>query len=84
MQHFNSIDSQVRASLKTWPQHPPGMVKSSSGQDFWLRGRPSEKHANNPYLKLPGSSRFRTLPDGLWLNFAGSVAEPFVDILGVM
>jgi len=23
------------------------------------------------------------LPDGLWLNFGGTPAEPFVDILGI-
>ncbi len=36
-----------------------------------------------PYLKIPGSSRLRTLPDGLWLNFGGTYEEPFVDILAI-
>jgi len=34
-------------------------------------------------LKLPGSNRMRTLPDGLWLNFGGTVVEPFVDIFAI-
>jgi hypothetical protein len=29
------------------------------------------------------SNRLRTLPDGLWLNFAGTHAEPFVDIFAI-
>ncbi|WP_428492834.1 hypothetical protein [Rhodopila sp.] len=51
-----------------------------------MRGRPSEDETRitGPYLKIPGSTRLRTLPDGLWLNFGGSFAEPFVDILGIM
>ena len=83
MQRFESTDALVRSRLKTWPQRPPGMAKTGAGQDVWLRGRPAEKHANNPYLKLPGGNHFRTLPDGLWLNFAGTAAEPFVDILAI-
>ena len=83
MRHYESLDTLVRARLKTWPQHPPGMDKLGPGKDTWLRGRPADKHANNPYLKLPGSDRFRTLPDGLWLNFAGTPVEPFVDILAI-
>jgi hypothetical protein len=38
----------------------------------------------HPFLKLPGSTRWRTLPDGLWLNFGGTPVEPFVDIFGIM
>jgi hypothetical protein len=83
MRHYESLDALVRARLKTWPQRPPGMEKVGGGADTWLRGRPADKYANNPYLKLPGSDRFRTLPDGLWLNFAGTPVEPFVDILAI-
>jgi hypothetical protein len=50
----------------------------------WLRGRPTDHDCTqHPFLKLPGSRRLRTLPDGLWLNFGGTIAEPFVDILAV-
>jgi hypothetical protein len=52
--------------------------------DAWLRGRPSEEAGIcNPFLKLPGSTRLRTLPDGLWLNFGGTCAEPYVDIFAI-
>lgn len=78
-----SLDALVRNRLKTWPQRPPGLAGSGSGHDTWLRGRPAEQNCRNPFLKLPGSDRLRTLPDGLWLNFGGNAVEPFVDILAV-
>jgi hypothetical protein len=79
-----SLDSLVKQRLKQWPQRPPG-VQASAGRDSWLRGRPTEELGYcNPYLKLPGSTRWRTLPDGLWLNFSGTPVEPFVDIFGIM
>ncbi len=79
-----SLDLLVKSRLKRWGQRPPG-VKSRRGKESWLRGRPSEDEAkiSSPFLKLPGSSRLRTLPDGLWLNFGGTYAEPFVDILAI-
>lgn len=79
-----SLDTQVRLRLKTWPQRPPGVAPRNFGRDIWLRGRPGDMStAYQPYLKLPGSNRLRTLPDGLWLNFGGTPADPFVDILAV-
>lgn len=78
------LDTQVRLRLRTWPQRPPGVPQRSFGRDIWLRGRPGELAASHqPFLKLPGSNRLRTLPDGLWLNFGGTQNEPFVDILAV-
>ncbi|MDN3568314.1 hypothetical protein QWZ14_28380 [Paeniroseomonas aquatica] len=48
----------------------------------WLRGRPGDLAATNqPFLKLPGSNRLRTLPDGLWLHFSPDPADLYVDIL---
>ena len=41
-----------------------------------MRPRPA-----HPFLKLPGSNRLRTLPDGLWLHFSPSAVDPYVDIL---
>jgi len=82
---FVSLDKQVRHRLREWPQSPPGMRPRIRNRDNWLRGRPAfEREASEgPYLKLPGSNRLRTLPDGLWLNFGGSASEPFVDIFAV-
>jgi hypothetical protein len=78
-----SLDTLVKERLKQWPQHPPGL-KPRRGKEAWLRGRPSEEAGIcNPFLKLPGSTRLRTLPDGLWLNFGGSYVEPFVDIFAI-
>ena len=81
---YPSLDSLVRARLRQWPQRPPGMAAKTGSPDGWLRGRPCETDGTNfPFLKLPGSNRFRTLPDGLWLNFGGTVHEPFVDIFAI-
>ena len=82
---YRSLDSLVRARLRQWPQRPPGLPgRESGGQDGWLRGRPSAPTGCfHPYLKFPGSDRYRTLPDGLWLNFAGTPADPYVDIFAI-
>ncbi|MBS0644507.1 MAG: hypothetical protein U1E70_15150 [Acetobacteraceae bacterium] len=84
MQPRTALDTLVKRRLKEWGQRPPG-VKPARRKEAWLRGRPSDDESRicNPYLKIPGSTRLRTLPDGLWLNFGGTFAEPFVDILAV-
>jgi hypothetical protein len=77
-----SLDSLVKQRLKQWPQKPPGVKPRT--QDAWLRGRPTDEASQcDPFLKVPGSTRWRTLPDGLWLNFGGSHVEPFVDIFAI-
>lgn len=77
-----SLDKLVRTQLKKWPQRPPGVVPSPKQPGTWLRGRPGDPRvATEPFLKLPGSSVMRTLPDGLWLHFGPSATEPYVDIL---
>ena len=84
MQEFRSLDALVRARLQQWPQRPPGLPPRGHGREAWLRGRPCEiSSICNPFLKLPGSDRLRTLPDGLWLNFGGTAVEPFVDIVAI-
>jgi hypothetical protein len=84
MQSRTALDILVKRRLKEWGQRPPGM-KPARRKEAWLRGRPAEDESRicNPFLKVPGSTRHRTLPDGLWLNFGGTFAEPFVDILAV-
>ncbi|MBN8929367.1 MAG: hypothetical protein BGO51_23605 [Rhodospirillales bacterium 69-11] len=78
-----SLDYLVKERLRRWPQHPPGM-KSKRGRSAWLRARPTDvPDYVYPYLKLPGSSKLRTLPDGLWLNFGGTPEDPYVDIFAV-
>ncbi len=73
-----SLDATVRLRLKQWPHQPPG----------WSP-RTAPGCADGPttcrqcFLKLPGSERLRTLPDGLWLNFGGTPAEPYADILAI-
>src|SRR4051812_9591049 len=77
-----AMDQLVRVQLKKWPQRPPGVVASPKQPGTWLRGRPGDPSvAAHPFLKLLGSNRLRTLPDGLWLHFSTSSIDPYVDIL---
>ena len=80
---MHTLDALVRARLKQWPQRPPGLPAPERG-DAWLRGRPGPTNTGNqPFLKLAGSNRYKTLPDGLWLNFGGTPREPFCDIFAI-
>jgi hypothetical protein len=89
MRLLQSLDSQIKQRLKQWPQRPPGVKPAASGGDAWLRGCPMDdgpsktRRPHPPFLKLPGSTQWRTLPDGLWLNFGGTPVEPFVDIFAI-
>ncbi|MCB4823927.1 hypothetical protein [Roseicella aerolata] len=77
-----ALDRQVRRQLRKWPQRPPGVAPSLKQPGTWLRGRPGDADSPaHPFLKLPGSNRLRTLPDGLWLHFSPSAVDPYVDIL---
>ena len=79
-----SLDMLVKERLKGWGQRPPGINMPRAGRSVWLRGRPGDDSRTcHPYLKVPGSTRLRTLPDGLWLNFGGTVGDPFVDIFAI-
>jgi hypothetical protein len=80
MQLHRSIDWLVKERLRRWPQRPPGI----GGTAPWLRGRPADEELRcYPFLKLPGSAGWRTLPDGLWLNFGGTPVDPYVDIFAI-
>ena len=77
-----SADEQVRRRLRQWPQRPPGAPVTPKQPATWLRARPGDaRTANQPFLKLPGSNRLRTLPDGLWLHFSPDPGDPYADIL---
>ena len=81
---YKGLDTIVKDRLRSWPQCPPGLHRQRRSKEAWLRGRPvADLSACHPFLKLPGSDRLRTLPDGLWLNFAGTPTEPYVDIFAV-
>lgn len=80
-----ALDRKVRSQLRKWPQRPPGVAPSMKQPGTWLRGRPGDADGPaHPFLKLPGSDRLRTLPDGMWLHFSPSAVDPYVDILGLM
>ncbi len=80
-----TLDQLVRQKLRTWPQHPPGLADHDMGaRGAWLRARPGAVNdLDQPLLKLPGSNRLRTMPDGLWLCFGGTERDPFVDIFAI-
>jgi hypothetical protein len=80
------LDDLVRDRLRAWPQRPPGAVRSPKQPGTWLRGRPGAARADaspsgQPFLKLPGSATYRTLPDGLWLHFSPDPLDHYADIL---
>jgi|GEM_PF-501153 len=78
------LDRKVRAQLSKWPQRPPGLMPSPKQPGTWLKARPGDAGTSaHPFLKLPGSNVFRTLPDGMWLHFSPNAADPFVDILAI-
>jgi len=79
----HAMDRLVRTQLQKWPQRLPGLAPSPKQPGVWLRGRPGDAVGTNPFLKLPGSVRMRTVPDGLWLHFGPDPKEPFVDVLCV-
>ena len=82
MMQYRSLDALVRARLREWPQRPPGLACDERTR--WLRGRPAvAAGVCHPFLKFPGSRTLRTLPDGLWLHFGGTPAEPFADIFAI-
>jgi len=80
-----SLDALVRQKLRTWPQHPPGLADHDMGASgCWMRARPGTiDNLDNPYLKLPGSNRLKTVPDGLWLCFGGTEKDSFVDLFAI-
>jgi hypothetical protein len=80
-----SVDSLVRAKLRTWPNHPPGLEDMDMGaRGAWLRARPGTfNDIDDPFLKHPGSNRMRTVPDGLWLCFGGTAKDAYVDVFAV-
>ncbi len=80
-----SVDSLIRAKLRTWPNHPPGLEDVDMGaRGAWLRARPGVfNDLDDPFLKHPGSNRMRTSPDGLWLCFGGTPRDPYVDVFAV-
>ena len=85
MDSYRSLDAQVTMQrLRQWPQCPPGLEQRRTGNDGWLRGRPTDQSmTSHPFLKRPGSDRMRTLPDGLWLNFGGTPVDAYVDIFAI-
>lgn len=81
LQH-RSLDDLVRRRLRAWPQRPPGALETPKQKGTWMRARPGgADEVQPPFLRLPGSNRLRTLPDGLWLHFSTDPADAFCDIL---
>ncbi len=78
------LDGFVRQKLRAWPNQPPGL-EHERHNGAWAKARPGiDETVDHPYLKLPGTQRLRTVPDGLWMSFGGSERDPFVDIFGIM
>ena len=85
MTGFLSLDAFFRHAMRAWPQTPPGLENADFGASgAWLKARPcSEADPESPLLKIPGSGRMRTVPDGLWLWFGGDANDPYVDLFAI-
>lgn len=84
MERHASLDALVRQQLRKWPQALPGLAGRSAGPAPTLRARPSEQQSPaSPFLKIPGTDRLRTLPDGMWLQFGGTEQEPWCDVVAI-
>lgn len=75
------MDRRVRQCLDSWPQRPPGLEPSVKQPGTWLKARPDPCPEAKPYIKVPGSDRLRTIPDGLYLHFSPRPDDLYVDIL---
>lgn len=64
------LDSEARDLLRTWPSSPKDLWSAPDGTSHWLRAWPRapESKIPGPMLGAPRVSRYRTRPDGLWLN----------------
>lgn len=79
-----ALDDLVKRRLRRWPQRPPGAQPTPKQPGDWMRGRPGDARSPcQPFLKLPGASRMRTLPDGMWLHLSPDPSEPYADVLCV-
>jgi hypothetical protein len=76
------LDELVRRRLSQWPQRPPGAPRTPRQAGTWMRARPGDASLlGQPFLKLPGSNTFRTIPDGLWLHFSPDPDDRWADVL---
>ena len=87
---FGAVDAIVSKFGPFGQGAPEGMAAASAGsyRAPLGQGRLAAQQTGarvfhtHPYLKLPGSTRYRTLPDGLWFNFSKS-CDPYVDIFAI-
>lgn len=64
-------DSQGKAILLNWPFRTKSLWRPPSRQGYWLRAAPSSGIAAYPHLKSPGSTVYKTNPDGIYVFFHG-------------
>jgi hypothetical protein len=84
MERHASLDALVRQQLRKWPQVLPGLSSRGTAPPPTLKARPSEHLSPaSPFLKVPGTDRLRTLPDGMWLQFGGTAEEPWCDVIAI-
>lgn len=84
MERHASLDALVRQQLRKWPHALPGLAARGGVQAPSLRARPAEQQSPaSPFLKIPGTDRLRTLPDGMWLQFGGTEAEAWCDVVAI-
>jgi hypothetical protein len=69
-------DSQAKELLLGWPQVTA--IWSHGKRPHWIRAQPRVKKASarhHPRLVFPGTTAFRSQPDGLWVHFVVESTE---------
>lgn len=63
----SSLDSRAKSALRKWPQRAKSYWSPPRRNTYWLRAQPVVNRSVGPRLSSPGSTLFKTQPDGMWL-----------------
>jgi hypothetical protein len=68
-------DAAAKAILLKWPTRTSTLWVPPTDAGHWIRAQPRDANSNiaTPTLRTPGSSLFKTQPDGMWVFLNNSV-----------
>lgn len=75
-------DADAKAVLLKWPTRTSKLWDPPTGSGYWIRAQPRDTNSKiaTPTLRTPGSSLFKTQPDGMWAFLNNSV---YADVICV-
>lgn len=62
-------DNEAKKILLSWPTNSKKLVPVSVGSSSWIQGQPKPGIGIGPRLMAPGTTAFKTQPDGLYVSF---------------